>query len=148
MLRDNGFNVRWYILGGGEAKYKRAIEKQLARLGVADMMVFLGTVSNPYRYIADCDIYAQPSRTEARPIAVDEAKILCKPIIATSYLSAPEQLGGGSLGYVCVDHPMSIYHGIEAMLTDKDYCPFICQNLSARDFSNHAEIEKFYKMLE
>ena len=42
----------------------------------------------------------QPSRHEGKPIAVEEAKILCKPILVTNYTSAHEQLENGKFGEI------------------------------------------------
>ena len=147
-LREDGFDVRWYILGDGDDEYKESVKKQLAELGVSDMLVFLGATENPYRYVADCDIYAQPSRHEGKPIAVEEAKILCKPILASHYLSAPEQLEGGTLGVICDINSEAIYEGIKTLLSDEDLCATLKEALASRDFSNRAEIEKFYEMIQ
>lgn len=147
-LHEEGFDVRWYILGDGEADYRRYVERLLAEAGVADMLVFLGTTQNPYAYIRDCDVYAQPSRYEGKPIAVEEAKILCKPILAAHYLSAPEQLEDGTLGIICNTDSDSIYDGIKKLLCDEPLCDTLRQTLASRDFSNTDEIEKFYKIVE
>lgn len=147
-LLEDGFNIRWYILGDGDEGYKQSVEKQLADLGVSDTLVFLGATQNPYRYIADCDIYAQPSRHEGKPIAVEEAKMLCKPILAAHYLSAPEQLENGALGVICDIDSDSIYSGIKTLLTDENLCASLKETLAKRDFSNSKEIEKFYKMIQ
>ncbi len=147
-LREDGFNIRWYILGDGDADYRKSVEKQLVSLGVRDMMVFLGATQNPYRYIAHCDIYAQPSRHEGKPIAVEEAKILCKPILASRYLSALDQLEDGALGVICGISPDAIYKGIKTLLSDENLCATLKDKLSSRDFSNHDEIQKFYDMIK
>ncbi|MBR5539176.1 MAG: glycosyltransferase, partial [Clostridia bacterium] len=147
-LHEDNFNVRWYILGDGDIGYRQSVEKQLDDLGIADMMVFLGATQNPYRYIADCDIYAQPSRHEGKPIAVEEAKILCKPILTSRYLSANEQLEGGTLGVICDTSSSAIYEGIKTLLTDQNLCTAFRDTLASRDFSNRAEIEKFYEMIQ
>lgn len=147
-LREDNFDARWYILGDGDEDYKKHIVELLAEADVANMMVFLGTTQNPYSYLRDCDIYAQPSRHEGKPIAVEEAKIMCKPILASHYLSAPEQLEDGSLGVICDIDSDAIYEGIKRLLTNEDLCNTLRKALSTRDFGNAEEIEKFYKMVE
>ncbi len=147
-LREDGFTVRWYVLGDGDADYKQYISKRLTEAGVNDMAVFLGASQNPYTYLRDCDIYVQPSRTEGKPIAVDEAKIMCKPILVSRYLSACEQLENGSLGVICDIDCASIYEGIKKLLTDEALCDKLRKTLAERDFGNVREIEKFYKMVE
>ncbi len=147
-LRENNFNVRWYILGDGEEDYKQHVIRLLSDAGVSDMLIFLGTTQNPYKYLRDCDIYVQPSRLEGKPIAVEEAKILCKPILASHYLSADEQLEGGTLGLICRTDADAIYEGVKRLLMDDALCNTLRQELAARDFGNAEEIEKFYKMVE
>ncbi len=147
-LRDDGIDLRWYVLGDGEESYKRYMSELLLSHGVADMMIFLGTTQNPYSYLRDCDIYAQPSRHEGKPIAVEEAKIMYKPILAAHYLSAPEQLENGKLGLICDINSDSIYEGIKRLLTDDKLCDTFSETLKAQKFGNAYEIEKFYKMAE
>ena len=147
-LREDGINLRWYVLGDGDEDYKKYIAGLLADNGVADMMIFLGTTQNPYGYVRDCDIYAQPSRHEGKPIAVEEAKILCRPILAAHYLSAPEQLEDGRLGVICDICSDAIYEGIKKLLSDEALCDRLSEALRAQEFGNPEEIEKFYKMAE
>jgi len=146
-LREENYDVRWYVLGDGEEDYKQYLAGLLLDNGVADMMIFLGTTQNPYTYLRDCDIYAQPSRHEGKPISVEEAKIMYKPILATHYLSAPEQLENGELGVICDISPDGIYEGITRLLTDDALCDRLSETLAKRKFGNAEEIEKFYRML-
>ncbi len=147
-LRDEGYDVRWYILGDGDPEYKTMLSQMLLDAGVADQMLFLGTTTNPYAYMRDCDIYAQPSRHEGKPIAVEEAKILYKPILAARYLSAPEQLEDGVLGLLCEIDSDSIYEGLRRLLDSDALCGQYSKALAARSFGNAGEIEKFYRMLD
>lgn len=147
-LRDENIDLRWYVLGDGDAEYKEYLKKLLSDNGVSDMMIFLGTTVNPYGYLRDCDIYAQPSRSEAMPVAVEEAKILCKPILVSNYRSAKEQLGGGELGVICEANPDGICEGVKKLLTDDTLCTSLSEKLSACSFGNAEKIEKFYRMIE
>ena len=140
-LRDENYDVRWYVLGNGDTEYKQYLSGLLLDAGVADMMLFLGTTTNPYSYLRDCDIYAQPSRHEGKPISVEEAKIMYKPILATRYLSAPEQLEDGALGVLCDISTDGIYDSPEL-------CDSLTETLSRRKFGNSGEIEKFYEMIK
>ena len=147
-LSADGRNVKWYVLGGGDEK-DIANLKELARVsGVADRLVLLGTTVNPYGYMRDCDIYAQPSRHEGKPIAVEEAKIFARPIIVCDYLSANEQLEYGKLGRVVPIGSCGVYTGLTEMLDNPDICREYTERLKQCDFGNTNEIEKFYKMLE
>ncbi len=147
-LREENFDVRWYVLGDGDEEYKNYMAELLLQHGVADMMIFLGTTKNPYSYLRDCDIYAQPSRHEGKPISVEEAKIMYKPILTTKYLSAPEQLENGRLGIITDISSDGIYEGIKRLLSDEALCDHFSETLSKCKFGNAEEIEKFYGMLE
>lgn len=147
-LREENYDVRWYVLGDGDAEYKTKLSEMLLDAGVADMMLFLGTTTNPYSYLRDCDIYAQPSRHEGKPISVEEAKIMYKPILATKYLSAPEQLEGGDLGVLCDISSDGIYNGIKQLLDSPKLCDRLTENLAKKKSGNSGEIEKFYDMLK
>lgn len=146
-LRREGHNIRWYVLGGGDEDYVEYIKGIVEKEGVSEDFIFLGTTPNPYRYLADCDIYAQPSRYEGKPISVEEAKILKKPIFVCRYLSAEEQLENGLLGKISDIGEDGVYEGLLEMLTNKEKVDGYVKVLSERCFSNENEIEKFYKLI-
>lgn len=87
-------DIKWYIIGDGEAIDKENLHERIRQYGLQDKVSFLGIRQNPYPYMKACDIYLQPSRHEGKPIAVEEAKILQKPIVVTDYSSAKEQMAG------------------------------------------------------
>ena len=147
-LKDDGFNLCWYILGDGDAADKEALINNAKALGVEDMIVFLGTTTNPYPYIKDCDIYAQPSRHEGKPIAVEEAKILGKPIMISNYLSASEQLKDGEYGVISDIGIDGTYEGLKKLLSSDELCRQFEETLAKPEFGNAHEIEKFYDMLK
>lgn len=127
-LRREGYDVRWYIIGSGDAADEKALKLKAIEYNVADTLILLGNTVNPYTYIRDCDIYAQPSRHEGKPIAVEEAKILYKPILATEYLSAREQLADGALGEIVPISADGIYEGLKKLLDN----PFLAECYSDR----------------
>ena len=127
-LRREGYDIRWYIIGSGEQADEEALKLKAIDYNVADTLILLGNTTNPYTYMRDCDIYAQPSRHEGKPIAVEEAKILYKPILATEYLSAREQLSDGELGEICPISVDGIYEGLKKLLDN----PFLCECYSDR----------------
>lgn len=146
-LVSMGHDVRWYILGGGTKEDRDALIQRAEALSVADRLVFLGTTSNPYAYMKDCDIYVQPSRHEGRPIAVEEAKILAKPIVISNYLSAREQLGDGRFGIVCEISADGVAKAVDQMIRDTEKREEFVANLRSEELGNADEIEKFYKLL-
>ncbi len=144
---DEGYKVRWYIIGAADDDYGDYIKSLVKENLLEDSFIFLGTTSNPYRYLADCDIYVQPSRYEGKPISVEEAKIMKKPILASRYLSAGEQLEEGKIGHLCDISSEGIYSELKRLLDNPDLCKKYAEILSERDFSNRYEIDKFYDII-
>jgi len=119
-LRREGYHIRWYILGKGEREEEEALRTLIHAYGAEDDVRLLGVRKNPYPYIKSADIYMQPSRHEGKPISVEEAKILCKPILVTDYTSACEQLEHGRLGMITDVSEEGIYGGLKELLDRKD----------------------------
>ena len=146
-LRAEGFDFRFYILGGGDEADVNVLKEMAVDAGVADMLILLGTTANPYTYMRDCDIYIQPSRHEGKPIAVEEAKILLCPIIVSRYLSADEQMAGGELGMVTDIGTEGVYSALKKMLSDKALRDSYSDRLSKIRFGNASEFSKFEDMV-
>lgn len=102
MLVDCGYDVRWYFVGDGNIRVQ--LEQQAKSLGIEKNIVFLGLQKNPYPYMRDCDVYVQPSQHEGFCITLAEAKIFNKPIVATDFTGAREQLENYAAGSQIVGH--------------------------------------------
>lgn len=103
MLVGRGCNVKWYFVGDGVQR--AACECQARENGLTEQVAFLGTQTNPYGYMRDCDVYVQPSRHEGYCITLAEARCFAAPIVATDFTGAREQLAA---------YPRSIVTGMSA----------------------------------
>ena len=145
-LRESGLNVRWYLIGyGGE---EPLIRQRIAEAGMQEHVVILGKKSNPYPYIKACDLYVQPSRYEGKCVTVREAQMLGKPVVITNYATAPSQLEDGVDGVVVPMDNAGCAEGIAQLLRDPQRMDMLSRNCLARDYSNAAEVEKLYKLME
>lgn len=90
LLRQEGYDFRWYCLG--EGNFRKELEKLIKQYQLEHHFILLGSSINPYPYMAECDLYVQPSRHEGFCITLGEAKIFNKPIISTNFTGAKEQL--------------------------------------------------------
>jgi Glycosyltransferase len=145
-LKKDGYDLRWYIIGSGDEDTVAEMKEDAMRREVADMLIFLGTTTNPYSYLRDCDLFVLPSRHEGKPITVEEAKIMYKPIVVCNYLSANEQLADGKFGMICEIGAEPLYNAVKKMLDSKALRDRYALNLSEENFSNESEIDKFYEM--
>jgi len=118
VLNGNGIRVSWMVLGEGSER--SAIEKMASDEGVSDQMMMPGVKVNPYPYFKACDIYVQPSRYEGYCLTVAEARMFCKPIVATDFNGAREQLKDGRLGVIVPCDVDALAAAIEGLLRDSD----------------------------
>lgn len=110
-LLNKGYtNFHWWIIGGGPDE--RMLKKLAEDADVTDHLHFLGMQDNPYPYIANADLYIQPSRYENYSVVILEAMALCKPILAT-IPAAEMQITSGENGLLCKADPESIADNIE-----------------------------------
>lgn len=114
-LKDQGNLVRWYFIGEGSDM--EHCKSEVDRLGLSEDVSFLGTKTNPYAYIRDCDIYMQPSRHEGFCITLAEALCFGNPIVATDFTGAREQLVDRENGFVVGMDAEAIASGIEKALS-------------------------------
>lgn len=114
ILKGKGYHIRWYFIG--EGSNLEHCKNEVDRLGVSEDVSFLGTKTNPYAYMRDCDIYMQPSRHEGYCITLAEALCFGNPIVATDFTGAREQLKERENGFVVGMSAKNIAEGIEKAL--------------------------------
>lgn len=90
ILLDKGHDVKWYYVGDGNLR--KICEQKARDLGISNRVCFLGTQTNPYGFMRDCNVYMQPSRHEGYCITLAEARCFTAPIVATDFVGAREQL--------------------------------------------------------
>jgi glycosyltransferase involved in cell wall biosynthesis len=108
----------------------------------------VGEKENPYPYMANCDIYVQPSLTEAHCVAVEEAMALCKPIIATDIASFQEQINQEKMGLLVDASSTGLVRGIEKMIENIDFRKSLIHHLEKAEKRNQTELKKFYQLVE
>ena len=98
ILKDRGYKVFWTLVGGGN--YESAILAMADEADVRSEVGITGVVANPYPYMAQCDIYVQPSEHEGFCITLAEAKLFGMPAVAADFTGAVEQLADYKNGFV------------------------------------------------
>ena len=142
---DLGVNLQWYIIGyGGDEAY---IRRAIAEAGVERHVTLLGKRSNPYPYIAACDVYVQPSRYEGKSVTVREAQVLAKPVIVTAYPTAPSQIKDGVDGVIVPMDNEGCAHSIVHAITQPKLLEQISAYLRTHDYGNQTEVEKIHALL-
>lgn len=144
-LKKEGLKFKWYIIGIGpeEANLKAMIDQ----LGIEDCVKFLGERSNPYPFLKACDIYLQPSRFEGKSIAVDEAMVMCRPILLTDFSTAADQITSGENGLIVPMTSEGIADGLKKLLQNPELRAQFTAALAKCDYTNEDEINKLYALI-
>lgn len=88
--------VHVVILGEGEQR--SALEVLADELGIRDRVELPGWVSQPRSHLSRFDVVVLPSRSEGFPLAMVEAMLSARPVIATRVGSMPEAIINGQTG--------------------------------------------------
>lgn len=140
IIRNNGLNVKWYLIGyGGD---ENLICKKIQEENMQDYVIMLGKQENPYPYINMCDVYIQPSRYEGKCVAVREAQMLGKPVIITNYTTSSSQLNNGVDGIIVPMDNRSCGEEIAKILNNKELLEKIKSNCAKNDYSGFEEAKK------
>lgn len=146
ILKDYELDFCWYILGDGPLR--KELELHADKTGVSKYIKFIGLRSNPYAYIKKADLYVMPSRYEGKSIALDEAKILCKPIVVTKYPSVYDAIKDKENGYLVEINSESIANGILELYNNISLREKLCANLYNEDNSNvNIVVNNFLKLI-
>ncbi|MBQ8227978.1 MAG: glycosyltransferase [Clostridia bacterium] len=146
ILKDKGYDIKWYHIGVGEEKNN--VTARIKSKKLDNTFILLGEKANPYPYIKSCDIYVQPSRNEGKSIAIDEAKCLHKPIVVTNFPSVYDQIQDGINGLICEMDAKSVADAIEKLILNKQLREDLSNNLAKEKIGNEEEIQKLYDLIE
>ena len=106
----------------GEGSERKNLENLVKGLKLSDVY-FLGYKSNPYKYVAKCDLFVLSSLYEGLPNVLIEAIAVGTPVVSTNCLSGPSEIlldgRGGDL--VEVGNYENLAKCIIKNLEDRDY---------------------------
>lgn len=144
-LRDREIDYEWLFLGdlADDMDYKGFVKEN----GLQNRVIFLGNVKNPYPYIREADLFVHLSRFEGRSIALDEAKLMCKPVVVSNFSSVGDQFKDGVNGSICEMNSESATEKITEILNNNDLVQKYISQLKAERYDNSTEVEKIYKLL-
>ncbi|MGG1635376.1 glycosyltransferase [Paenibacillus sp. NRS-1760] len=145
IMKGWGISFQWNIIGEGEERQN--LLELIDAAGLEQHVKLLGLKSNPYPYIKQADIYAQTSRFEGKAIAIDEAKILNKPILITNFSTARDQLEDGIEGLIVDMNAEAVAHGIAKLIQNQSISKQMSEHLSQLQLGTEEEINKLYSLL-
>ena len=145
-LKKRGRNVKWYHIGTGDLENE--LREKITELDIEDRFILLGERSNPYPYMAQCDIYVQPSKLEGKSIAIEEVKCLCRPLVVTDFSTAASQVNDGVDGFICKKNSCDMADKIEFLIDNPDVYKRFSETLKNESLGNEDEIYKLYSLID
>lgn len=116
-LREENYPVHVYLLGVGPEKDK--LEAYAKEHGMESTVTFLGYQTNPYKYVAKCDLFVCSSFSEGFSTAATEALIVGTPVCTVEVAGMKEMLGeNNEYGVVVPNDEEALYNGIKGFLDD------------------------------
>ena len=118
-LHDEGYPVHSYVLGVGPDTEK--IKRYCDQNGISDTFTFLGYQTNPYKYVARCDMFVCSSVAEGFSTAATEALIVGTPVVTTLVSGMTEMLGeNNEYGVITENNEEALYQGVKDLLENTE----------------------------
>lgn len=144
-LKAAGLRFCWLVVGEGSERPK--LEQMIAAYGLTDCFRLIGSRENPYIYMRECDILVQPSRIEGKSIVLDEAKMLCKPIVVTDYPTVGDAVEHGVTGWITGMTGEALAEGILHLNGNADLCRMLAENLAQLPKGNEDEVNQYVNVM-
>ena len=144
ILKKEHVKFKWLFVG---KVLEQDLFNSIKEKGLDEDMIFVGIHSNPYPYIKLSDIYVQPSRFEGKSISLDEAKILCKPIVVTNFSTVKDQFENRINASICEMNGKAVGDAIIELINNTELRQSYIDNLKSNITDNSTEVEKLYCFL-
>jgi glycosyltransferase involved in cell wall biosynthesis len=116
-LREEGYPVHTYLLGDGPEQNN--LEEFVRSNQLSQTVTFLGYQTNPYKYVAKCDLFVCASIAEGFSTAATEALIVGTPVCTVEVSGMKEMLGeNNEYGIVTENDEEALYQGMKRLLDD------------------------------
>ena len=146
ILRKRNIDADWFVLG--EGSLQKELTRQIAKKGLSDHFFLLGSTNNPYPYYRAATIYVHATRFEGKSIAIEEAQLLSKAIVASDCTGNREQIQSGTNGILVTLTPEAVANGIETLLAN----PFLIQKYEQAGrqtlLTHPKDMDAFLELLE
>lgn len=139
LLKEAGIQARWYVLGEGDERGH--LEAYIRERGLEKDFLLPGTVSNPYPYFAQTDLYVHATRYEGKSIAIQEAQILGCAILVSDCSGNREQVEDGVDGLLCEFTETAVMKGILRLLQDAGLRERLKRRAAEKKLENEEEMK-------
>lgn len=145
LLKQQKFQFHWIFVGDGPQK--DICVQKVKEYDLEKECIFVGAQTNPYSYMRWADLYVQTSSVEADPVTIQEAMILCKPIIVSDILAMREATGEGQFAILCSLNKDSFVKAIVSLYGDMQIRETLLSNIQNRVNPNKCSKEQINNLL-
>ena len=148
-LMEEGYPIHTYLLGEGPERGN--LETYIKQNGLIHTVTLLGYQTNPYRYVANCDLFLCASFVEGFSTAATEALIVGTPVCTVEVSGMKEMLGDNNeYGIVTDNDEEALYQGIKRLLDDPALLNHYKKQalLRGKDFSTVNTVRAVEEMLQ
>lgn len=148
LLQEN-YPIHFYILGIGPEKEN--LERYALEQGISEQVTLLGYQTNPYKYVAKCDLFVCASFAEGFSTAATEALIVGTPVCTVEVSGMKEMLGeNNEYGIVTENDEESLYKAIKNLLDNTEKLKHYREKAKERgtEFRTEKTVEAVEEMLE
>lgn len=146
LLHRRGLDFTWLVFGEGDQRAE--LEAMIHAYGLERHFILKGHVDNPYPYVGAADVYVQPSRYEGYSLALQEARILTKPIVASDIPSSREQITDGHDGILVHPDETALAEGIIRLLDDEPLRDALSSNLQGEQFDYEDQVRRLLTLID
>lgn len=116
LVNEDGYDVKLTLVGEGSER--KQLEQYISELGLSERVTLIGFDPNPYKYIANSDLFICSSYSEGFSSVVAESLILGIPVVTTECSGMREMLGENEYGIITSNDEDGLYEGIKRALGD------------------------------
>lgn len=144
MKEKIGVPIRWYVLGEGDLRQE--LEQQIKSAGLENDFILMGVKENPYPYYKGCDFYVHATEFEGKSIALQEAQVFGKPILATDCSGNREQIENGTDGILCELDSGQVCEKLLYMINNPEKCKGYAEKAKQKELCNTKGFDEFIAM--
>lgn len=146
-IHERGVDFVWLFIGDGEERQN--IDSLIKKYNLQKYVILIGERTNPYPYMARCDVYVQTSTFEGFGLTIAEAKILGKPVVSTNFDVVYDQIKHEHNGLIAEMTPESVADNILRLLNDTDLRNSIIANVNEeKNTTFMTEVEKAEELFD
>lgn len=139
-------NLKIYIYGDGPLFFE--LKKLITDLNLNDIILLVGQVDNPYKYVKNFDLFVLPSNFEAFGLVIIEAMTLKVPVLATETSITDKLINSAVNGMVVENSIDGIYNGLKKIIENKELIIKYRNNLTNYFYDNNEQLAKIKQILD